>query len=133
MHCALAPELPRVHAASVELQQVLVNLLMNAVHAMRETPAEGRRIEIETFAEEGSVSVSIRDQGHGIPRECLAKIFDPFLTTKSDGLGMGLSICRRMIENHAGRIEAHNRNDGGAAFNFSLPAKGEPNPAIPQC
>lgn len=116
-----APELPWVRAARVELQQVLVNLLVNAVHAMEATPPELRVIEVETRAEEDVIVVSVRDRGHGLPPERLSEIFAPFFSTKANGLGMGLSICRRIIENHAGRIEAHNHDGGGATFSFALP------------
>lgn len=117
----LAPELRWVEAARVELQQVLVNLLINAVHAMQDTPPESRFLELETRAEAESVTVSIRDRGHGIPPERLPGVFDPFFSTKANGLGMGLSICRRIIENHGGRIEARNHDDGGVTFSISLP------------
>ena len=66
--------------------------------------------------------MSIRDHGSGIPEEHLDKIFNPFYTTKSSGLGMGLAICRRLIETHGGCIEARNHESGGATFSFSLPA-----------
>ena len=120
----LAPELPSVEAARVELQQVLVNFLVNAVHAMEATPPGRRFIELGTRAERGGVVVTVRDQGHGIPPERLPSVFNPFFSTKASGLGIGLSICRRIIENHAGRIEARNLDDGGASFTFSLPAIG---------
>ncbi|HEY3901712.1 MAG TPA: ATP-binding protein [Chthoniobacter sp.] len=119
-----APALPRTLAARVELQQVIVNLLINAIQAMVETPVECRTVTIETFAEVGSVTVRIHDKGHGIPPERLATIFAPFVSTKQGGLGMGLSICRRIIENHHGRIEACVREGGGATFRFSLPTNG---------
>jgi PAS domain S-box-containing protein len=119
----LAPVLPRVEAARVELQQVLVNLLINAIHAMKDTLPESRFIDIETRTEAENVVVSIRDRGHGIPPERLAGVFDPFFSTKANGLGMGLSICRRIIENHAGRIEARNEAEGGASFRFALPVE----------
>jgi len=118
---ALAPELPSVEAARVELQQVLVNLLINATHAMEGTPPERRIIEVSTRVEGDSVAAIVRDRGHGIPPERVSAIFAPFFSTKSSGLGMGLSICRRIIENHGGRIEARNHEDGGAAFYFTLP------------
>jgi C4-dicarboxylate-specific signal transduction histidine kinase len=111
-----APVLPCVHAARVELQQVLVNLVLNAVQAMKDTPPGLRQIEIETRGDTGNVMLSIRDRGHGIPPERLGTIFEPFYTTKSSGLGMGLAICRRLIEAHGGRIEAGNHEDGGAVF-----------------
>lgn len=118
----LEPDLPFVEVARVELQQVLMNLLINAIQAMEETPLKFRIIEVETRAEANIVAVVVRDRGHGIPTERLPAIFDPFFSTKPSGLGMGLSICRRIIENHAGRIEARNHNDGGASFSFTLPA-----------
>jgi PAS domain S-box-containing protein len=122
---AFAPELPSVEAARVELQQVLVNLLVNAEHAMEATPRELRIIDVETRAEVNFVVVTVRDRGHGIPQERLPAIFNPFFSTKASGLGMGLSICRRIIENHGGRIEARNHDDGGAVFSISLPTAGE--------
>jgi PAS domain S-box-containing protein len=123
---ALAPALPRVQMAPVELQQVLVNLLLNAAQAMKDTPRERRQIDIETRGGDGAVTVSIRDHGCGIPVEQMSKIFEPFHTTKSAGLGMGLAICRRLIEAHGGRIEVGNHEAGGATFWFSLPALVEP-------
>ena len=120
---ALAPELPFVEVARVELQQVLVNLLVNARHAMEATPPDLRIIEVETHAEADAVGIVVRDRGHGIPPERLPIVFNPFVSTKTSGLGMGLSICRRIIENHGGRIEARNHADGGATFRFTLPAK----------
>jgi PAS domain S-box-containing protein len=123
VHPVLAPELPFVNAARVELQQVLVNLLVNAVHAMEDTPLELRIIEVETRAEADAVVVAVRDRGHGLPPERLAGIFDSFFTTKTTGLGMGLSICRRIIERHGGRIAARNHADGGATFSFRLPLR----------
>jgi PAS domain S-box-containing protein len=111
----------RVHAARVELQQVLLNLLVNAIHAMEQTPLAQRAIEVETQAGADVVSLSVRDHGHGIPPEQLATVFHPFFSTKATGLGIGLSICRRIIENHAGVIEARNGEDSGAHFSFSLP------------
>ena len=122
----LAPALPRVQMAPVELQQVLVNLLLNAAQAMKDTPWDRRQIDIETRGGDGAVTVSIRDHGCGIPVEQMSKIFEPFHTTKSAGLGMGLAICRRLIAAHGGRIEAGNHGAGGATFWFSLPALVEP-------
>jgi C4-dicarboxylate-specific signal transduction histidine kinase len=119
---ALAPALPLVQTAPVEVQQVLVNLLLNAAQAMKETPSELRHIDVETRCEDGAVTVSVRDHGCGIPVEQLDKVFKPFHTTKSSGLGMGLAICRRLIEAHGGRIKADNHEGGGATFSFSLPA-----------
>jgi signal transduction histidine kinase len=89
---------------------------------MKDTPRELRYIEIETQGENRTATVSVRDHGRGIPAEQLDKVFNPFYTTKSSGLGMGLAICRRLIEAHGGRIEARNHEGGGSVFSFSLPA-----------
>ena len=118
----LEPGLPCVLAAPVEIQQVLVNLLLNAAHAMKDTPCEARYIEIETSSESCAAKLSIRDHGCGIPEENLGKIFNRFYSTRSSGLGIGLAICRRLIESHGGRINARNHESGGAIFSFSLPA-----------
>jgi len=123
---ALAPALPSVQAASVEVQQVLVNLLINAAQAMKNTSRELRQIRIETHHGEGRATVRIRDHGCGISPERLNSIFNPFYTTKQSGLGMGLAICRRIIEAHGGHIKAENHPDGGAFFSFSLPALSGP-------
>lgn len=117
----LEPDLPPVHAVRVEMQQILVNLLVNAVQSMREAPAERRRIDIRTRKGGTKVTVEVRDHGCGIPIQHLSSIFHPFVTTKQGGLGMGLSICRRMIEAHSGFIAACNHEDGGAVLAFSLP------------
>jgi C4-dicarboxylate-specific signal transduction histidine kinase len=108
----------------VEIQQVLVNLLLNAAQAMRDTRRELRCIEIETRCELSAVTVRVRDHGYGIPAERLEKIFRPFFTTKSSGLGMGLAICRRLIEARGGQIAARNHEAGGAIIDFSLPVMG---------
>lgn len=119
----LAPELPAVDAVCVEIQQVLVNFLLNAIHAMDDTPRGERFIDLETRVAAGGVELCVRDRGHGIPVEKLATIFNPFVSTKAGGLGMGLSISRRIIENHGGRITARNHDAGGACFSFTLPAR----------
>jgi PAS domain S-box-containing protein len=123
VRAALAPELPPVHAIRVELQQVLVNLLINAIHAMRDTAPEERFIDLATRGDADRVLLDIRDRGHGIPPDRLPGIFAPFFSTKADGLGMGLSICRRIIENHDGHIDARNHDGGGACFSITLPAR----------
>jgi C4-dicarboxylate-specific signal transduction histidine kinase len=122
----LDPSPPTVHAARVEMQQILVNLLMNAVQAMKDTPAANRRIDITTQAAKTKVTVKVRDHGSGIPPRELTSIFQPFFTTKSGGLGMGLSICRRIIEAHEGFIAACNHEDGGAVLAFSVPSLESP-------
>lgn len=113
----------RVRMANVEIQQLLANLIANASHAMRETPPERRRILIQTRSDEGMVHLRVRDHGHGIPPEHLDRIFEPFHTTRPDGLGMGLAICRRIAQAHGGTLKAANHEAGGAVFTFSLPLR----------
>lgn len=117
----LAPSLPRLAVARVELQQVLVNLLVNAVQAVKGGPPPDRYIEVVTGVAADAVTAGVRDRGPGIPAERLENIFEPFVSSKSDGLGMGLAICRRIIEDHGGRIAAANHAAGGALFTVALP------------
>lgn len=122
----LRANLSPVEGARVELQQVLVNLLINAVQAMKDVPSRERILEIETLAESNMAIFSIRDHGQGIPPDRLLSIFEPFFTTKPTGLGMGLSICRRIVEGHGGRIQARNEETGGARFTVWLPVTSHP-------
>jgi C4-dicarboxylate-specific signal transduction histidine kinase len=105
----------------VQVQQVLINLMMNAADSMLNV-SENRRIIIQTqTASKGGVLVAVRDFGPGIAEKELARIFDPFFTTKNSGLGMGLSLSRSIIENHGGHIWTENNTDGGVTFFFDLP------------
>jgi PAS domain S-box-containing protein len=114
--------LPPVDADRTQLQQVLVNLAVNAEQAMVQHGVADRRLSIRTrLAESGCVSVDVEDSGPGIPDELAPRLFDSFVTTKPSGLGIGLSICRSIIEAHGGRIGVAN-GDGGARFTFTLPA-----------
>ena len=115
----LDPGLPAVLVDGVQLQQVLVNLLMNAFDALGS--ASERRTIVTTRKTGTAIHVSVKDSGGGIPAADLARIFDPFYTTKSSGLGMGLSIARSLIEAHGGQLWAENNKDGGATFTFSVP------------
>lgn len=116
-------DIPPVSADKVELQQVFVNLLVNALDAMATTMEEKRRVDVRIGrAETGWVQVSIGDAGPGISDENMTKLFQPFFTTKSGGIGMGLQICRATIEALGGELRACNRPEGGAVFEFSLPA-----------
>lgn len=119
----LGGDLPMVEAARVELQQVLMNLFVNAVHAMESAPPEARILEVETSLGENMVAVTVRDHGDGIPSDRLSTIFAPFFSTKATGLGLGLSICHRILENHSGRLKASNHSDGGAVFTLLLPVR----------
>ncbi|RYD65550.1 MAG: sensor histidine kinase, partial [Verrucomicrobiaceae bacterium] len=117
----LLPDPPKVEGCRVELQQILMNLLINAVHAMKNVSPVNRVIEIKASVDGAYMVLRIRDHGHGIPSERLPFIFNPFFTTKPSGLGMGLSICRRIIENHGGRIEVSEVDGEGACFSLWLP------------
>jgi len=107
----------------VQIQQVLINLVSNAIHAMRETPVARRKVEIATQDNgRGFIRVTVRDYGTGIPEEARERLFEHFYTTKADGLGMGLAIVRSIVESHGGTITAGNAEGGGARFDFELPA-----------
>jgi two-component system sensor kinase FixL len=116
----LAPNLPPVDANSVQLQQILLNLLMNSLEAMHLTPADKRRILISTECEADSVVTSVRDYGGGLPKDNPDKIFTHFYSTKPTGMGMGLTIVRSIVESHGGELAAENADDG-ARFSFRLP------------
>src|SRR6266576_3617581 len=120
----LAPNLPMVDADPVNLQQVLVNLLMNSIEAMQPKPSVKRRILISTKYEADSVVTSVRDYGGGLPKDNPDKIFTHFYSTKPDGMGMGLTIVRSIVEAHGGKLGAENV-DEGARFFFSLPVAGK--------
>ena len=108
----------------VQIQQVLVNLLSNAVEAMQTSPADRRRITIRTSVHDAAVEVAVSDRGVGLPPGSETKIFEPFVSTKPEGLGMGLSIARTIVEAHGGRLWAESNPEGGAVFHFTLPLRG---------
>ena len=106
----------------IQLQQVLLNLIMNGVQAMREVTEGTRELTVSsTFTEPSSVLVAIEDTGAGLDPVVAQNMFQPFFTTKSDGLGMGLSICRSIIDAHGGRLWADANEPRGAVFQFTLP------------
>ncbi len=117
--------LPLVRGDKVQLQQVMLNLLLNAFDAMKDSRVNEREVVVRVELDgAGTVVVAVRDHGTGVPGDKLDKIFDPFYTTKRDGLGMGLSVSRSIIEAHGGHLRAQNNPDGGATFYFTLPAAG---------
>jgi C4-dicarboxylate-specific signal transduction histidine kinase len=120
----LAPALPEVTGDRTQLQQVVVNLAINAVQAMAQSGTARRSISIRTaLSDAETVCCIIEDSGPGIDPTYLPHLFDSFFTTKDTGLGIGLSICRSIIEAHDGHIEADNMSAlGGARFSFALPA-----------
>ncbi len=115
----LDPTLPATTGDRTQLQQVLVNLLLNAEQSMVESPR--REIAVTTKADAGKIEVAVRDTGHGIAPEHIDRLFRTFFSTKADGMGMGLPICRSIVETHGGAINATNNAGGGATFAFTLP------------
>jgi signal transduction histidine kinase len=119
----LAGELPRIQCDRVQLQQVMLNLIINAIQSMSGVEGGNRELHISTDSiEPKGVCVAVRDTGHGLRPESLPRLFEPFYTTKPDGMGMGLSICRSIIEAHGGRLWATGCEPRGALFQFTIPA-----------
>lgn len=116
----LQPDLPMVMGDRVLLEQVLLNLILNSLQAMRETPIGRKLVEIDTELIDGRVTVRVADRGPGISPEVAARLFEPFFTTKTDGFGLGLNICRTIVESHRGRLTFANGIDGGAVFTLTL-------------
>jgi signal transduction histidine kinase len=125
-----AESLPPVKADRTQLQQVILNLILNAVQAMNESGLALRELQIGTEANgSDGVLISIRDSRPGIGPQSIEHLFDPFYTTKQAGMGMGLAICRSIVEGHGGRIWATANVPRGAAFHFTLPVAPEWIPA----
>jgi signal transduction histidine kinase len=103
---------------------VLLNLLLNAIEAVREQPSPRRRVRVEARVLAHHAEIVVRDWGRGIAPEQRVHLFEAFYTTRPDGLGMGLSISRSIVEGHGGRISMDAPEDGGAAFRFTLPLAG---------
>jgi signal transduction histidine kinase len=105
----------------IQLQQVILNLVVNGVEAMKDTSGQNRILSIRTSRVGHLTELSVSDRGHGIPEDQLKTVFDPFVTSKPEGMGMGLSIARTIVEAHRGQIWAKNRDHGGATFRIKLP------------
>ena len=118
----LGDDLPSVRGDRVQLQQVLLNILLNAFDAVRACDANEREVTVRTkLRDDGFVLIAVHDAGPGLGGSEVDKIFEPFYTTKRDGLGMGLSICRSIVKAHGGVLWAENNPDRGATFYFTLP------------
>lgn len=123
LNLRLAPSLPRVIGDKGMLEQAILNLTRNAIEAMRDTPVAARKLTITCRRDDRSmIEIEVCDSGCGIPDELTENLFTPFFTTKPDGMGMGLTICRSIAEFHDGRLWANRNADAGSTFHFSLPA-----------
>jgi two-component system sensor kinase FixL len=117
----LPPTLPEVLVDRVQIQQVLTNLMRNAVEAMQESPK--REITVSGLADDVALEIAVADTGPGIAPEVAENLFKPFVTTKSTGMGVGLSICRSIVQNHGGELKGEPNPKGGTIFRFTLPLK----------
>jgi PAS domain S-box-containing protein len=124
----LQDPLPAILGDRVLMEQVLVNLVINSLQAMQVQEASSRTLELETLSTDAVALVRISDSGPGIPDAIADQIFKSFVTTKDEGLGIGLSICRTIIESHGGRLSFINRPQGGTTFTIQLPCKTNTNP-----
>ena len=121
----LVPGLPKVRADRVQIQQVLLNLMTNALDAMADATDHLKELLIGTTAGQTGVTVRVEDSGPGIDGEIEEKMFNPFFTTKPGGIGLGLSISRSIVEAHDGRLWASNRPSGGTVLQFTIPVSGD--------
>jgi C4-dicarboxylate-specific signal transduction histidine kinase len=114
-------DLPLVTGDRVQLQQVLLNLVLNATDAMKSVNGNGRALAITSARTNGVVKVIVEDSGPGLNEYSVRRIFTPFFTTKPDGMGVGLSISRSIVEAHGGRLALSRNSNRGATFEFELP------------
>ena len=114
------PDLPEVRGDRVLLEQVLLNLLSNSLQAMQAVPPEQRLVEIEAALQDGRMHIRVADRGPGIDAAVADQVFAPFFTTKAGGLGLGLNICRTIVEAHRGRLFFADRPGGGTVFTLEL-------------
>jgi signal transduction histidine kinase len=118
-------DLPRVHADRRLLQQVILNLIKNAIEAMQSVPAGARRLRFAIRRDgKSKIVLSVQDSGHGIAKENRERIFDPFFTTKHDGMGLGLAVCRTIVEEHGGDLRLAGSGPDGSTFEIALPIDG---------
>ena len=119
MRTDLSAEVPKIMVDRVQLQQVFMNLMLNAIEAMKDS---GGELTVKSQLQNGQLQFSVSDTGVGLPTEKMNQIFSAFFTTKPQGSGMGLAISRSIVESHGGRLWASANDGGGAAFHFILPA-----------
>jgi C4-dicarboxylate-specific signal transduction histidine kinase len=122
MAADLDPALPQIPGDRVQLRQVAMNLIVNAVQATRSRGGAPPIVRVKTSVHNGGVALMVEDAGDGVPDDALSRLFEPYFTTKQEGLGVGLSITRSIVESHGGSIEVANLPEGGARFSVILPA-----------
>jgi signal transduction histidine kinase len=115
-----------VSADRIMVEQLLLNLIKNGIESMKRTPRPERRLTVRTLRAGAQAEIQVVDRGHGIPDEVAAELFSPFFTTKDNGMGMGLNICRSIVELHEGRLWFTANPEGGSTFHFTLPLMVEP-------
>ena len=124
----MADDLPPIIANPFQLQQVVLNLVHNGIESMSDKEITHPLLTISTrFLESEGIEVSIHNKGKALEVTDTEKVFEPFYTTKATGLGMGLAICRSIIEDHGGRLSVNSNDETGTTFLFTLPVRGEPN------
>jgi signal transduction histidine kinase len=121
LRSSITPDALPIVGDRIQLQQVILNLVVNGIDATSGTRSDERIISIRTWRVENFAELSVSDRGSGIPEGKLKEIFEPFFTSKAEGMGMGLSIARTVVEAHNGRIWAENGGNGGALFWIRLP------------
>jgi C4-dicarboxylate-specific signal transduction histidine kinase len=118
----LREDLPPILGDSIQIEQVIMNLIRNGLEAMEQTPEESRVLTVGTGrCDDKAIEVLVRDRGPGIRAEEMKKLFQPFFTTKPEGMGMGLAISRSIVQAHGGQLCASANQAGGCTFRFSLP------------
>jgi two-component system sensor kinase FixL len=117
----LAPDLPAVLIDKVQIQQVIINLVRNSIEAMHDRPRRELTVTTGRYDDE-FLEVAVADTGPGLSPDVASRLFQPFITTKEKGMGIGLTICQSIVEAHNGRIWAVPREEGGVTFHFTLPA-----------
>ncbi|MBX3589871.1 MAG: PAS domain S-box protein [Burkholderiaceae bacterium] len=122
----LAPELPPLYVDPILIEQVLLNLLKNGIEAMRDVPPDRpREVRLAVELADGHAEFRVTDHGNGLARDAQQRLFEPFFTTKAEGMGIGLNICRSIVESHKGRLWAETTAGGGCSFRFTLPVVAE--------
>jgi signal transduction histidine kinase len=127
MRTDLSTELPKITVDRVQLQQVFMNLMLNAIEAMKDS---GGELTVKSELQDGQLQFSVSDRGVGLPMEKMDQIFSAFFTTKPQGSGMGLTISHSIVESHGGQLWACANSGGGASFHFTLPLQVTESPPL---